>query len=589
MGMQPMMNAPVGAGAMHQPYEQFNQLNYCVHSNPSWVQVAGLAFLHYLVMLGSTVMLVSIIVPAMGGGPGEKARVIQAFLFVSGINTLLQTLVGTRLPTVMNASFAFVVPVLSIARQFNTNDFESNHERFVHTMRATQGALIVASILNMILGYSRAWGAFAKKFSPVIMTPVVCVVGLGLFQIGFPQVGKCVEIGLPMLILAIVVQQEPTVQFALCSMRHFTSDISMSEQPSCLRAILTAAGAYNHVSLKTQQHCRTDKSFLISSAPWIKISYPFHWGPPIFTAGHSFGMMGAVLVSSFESTGAHFATARLAGATPPPAHVLTRSIGLQGIGIFLAGLCGAPAGSSVSVSSTGRDELGAVAQGGGVAITTRHHHPRLDLLLGLATRVPYRENIGLLGLTKVGSRRVIQISTGFMIFFSIFGNSLFPPCVTEGKKRKFGAFFASIPLPIFAAIYCILFGIVAAVGISFSQFANKNSMRNIYIIGLSLFLGISIPQYFAEYTASAGRGPARTNAGWFNDIINTVFASGPTVALIVASLLDNTLEPRANENDRGLSWFTPFLRRRKGYSDPRNEEFYSYPIRVHDFVPHRFL
>lgn len=539
MGMQPMMNAPVGAGAMHQPYEQFNQLNYCVHSNPSWVQVAGLAFLHYLVMLGSTVMLVSIIVPAMGGGPGEKARVIQAFLFVSGINTLLQTLVGTRLPTVMNASFAFVVPVLSIARQFNTNDFESNHERFVHTMRATQGALIVASILNMILGYSRAWGAFAKKFSPVIMTPVVCVVGLGLFQIGFPQVGKCVEIGLPMLILAIVVQQYAPLYF-----RHIHERTTfLFERYSLLlcigivwafAAILTAAGAYNHVSLKTQQHCRTDKSFLISSAPWIKISYPFHWGPPIFTAGHSFGMMGAVLVSSFESTGAHFATARLAGATPPPAHVLTRSIGLQGIGIFLAGLCGAPAGSSVSV-----------------------------------------ENIGLLGLTKVGSRRVIQISTGFMIFFSIFG--------------KFGAFFASIPLPIFAAIYCILFGIVAAVGISFSQFANKNSMRNIYIIGLSLFLGISIPQYFAEYTASAGRGPARTNAGWFNDIINTVFASGPTVALIVASLLDNTLDPRANENDRGLSWFTPFLRRRKGYSDPRNEEFYSYPIRVHDLVPHRFL
>jgi len=33
-------------------------------------------------------------------------------------------------------------------------------------------------------------------------------------------------------------------------------------------AILTAAGAYDHASLKTQQHCRTDKPFLISSAPW---------------------------------------------------------------------------------------------------------------------------------------------------------------------------------------------------------------------------------------------------------------------------------------------------------------------------------
>jgi hypothetical protein len=36
MGMQPMMNPPVGAGAMHPPHEQFHHLAYCVHSNPSW-------------------------------------------------------------------------------------------------------------------------------------------------------------------------------------------------------------------------------------------------------------------------------------------------------------------------------------------------------------------------------------------------------------------------------------------------------------------------------------------------------------------------------------------------------------------------
>lgn len=33
----------------------------------------------------------------------------------------------------------------------------------------------------------------------------------------------------------------------------------------------------------------------------------------------------------------------------------------------------------------------------------------------------YRENAGLLALTRVGSRRVIQISAGFMLFFSVFG------------------------------------------------------------------------------------------------------------------------------------------------------------------------
>lgn len=31
------------------------------------------------------------------------------------------------------------------------------------------------------------------------------------------------------------------------------------------------------------------------------------------------------------------------------------------------------------------------------------------------------ENAGLLGLTRVGSRRVIQISTGFMFFFALLG------------------------------------------------------------------------------------------------------------------------------------------------------------------------
>lgn len=55
----------------------------------------------------------------------------------------------------------------------------------------------------------------------------------------------------------------------------------------------------------------------------------------------------------------------------------------------------------------------------------------------------------------------------------------------------------------------------AAVGISFMQFANNNSLRNFYILGLSLFLGISIPQYFVMNTdMTTGHGPIRTGGGW---------------------------------------------------------------------------
>ena len=54
----------------------------------------------------------------------------------------------------------------------------------------------------------------------------------------------------------------------------------------------------------------------------------------------------------------------------------------------------------------------------------------------------------------------------------------------------------------------------ASVGLSFLQFTNMNSMRNLFITGVALFLGLSIPEYFREYTIRAFHGPAHTKAGW---------------------------------------------------------------------------
>lgn len=49
--------------------------------------MAALGFLHYLVMLGSTVMLASAIVPAMGGGPVS----VQILLPTACCHTLFKT------------------------------------------------------------------------------------------------------------------------------------------------------------------------------------------------------------------------------------------------------------------------------------------------------------------------------------------------------------------------------------------------------------------------------------------------------------------------------------------------------------------
>ncbi|CAJ1972633.1 unnamed protein product [Sphenostylis stenocarpa] len=528
----PPPNLALSRGPVWNPAEQLLQLHYCIHSNPSWPEALLLGFQHYIVMLGTTVLIATTLVPAMGGDHGDKARVIQSLLFMSGVNTLLQTWFGSRLPTVMGGSFAFLLPVLSIINDYTDRTFSSEHERFIYTIRTIQGSLIVSSFVNIFLGFSKTWGNLTRLFSPIIIVPVVCVVGLGLFSRGFPLLADCVQIGLPMLILLVMTQQY--LKRLYHAAHHILERFALLLCIAVIwafAAILTVAGAYNTAKTQTQVSCRTDRSNLMSSAPWIKVPYPFQWGTPIFRASHVFGMMGAALVSSAESTGAFFAAARLSGATPPPAHVLSRSIGLQGLGMLLEGIFGSVVGTTVSV-----------------------------------------ENVGLLGLTHIGSRRVVQISCGFMIFFSIFG--------------KFGAFFASIPLPIFAALYCVLFGIVAAVGISFIQFANSNSIRNIYVLGLTLFLAISIPQYFVTSTAPDGHGPVKTDGGWFNDILNTIFSSPPTVAIIVGTLIDNTLEGKHTAVDRGLPWWGPF-QNRKG--DVRNDEFYRLPLRINEYMPTRFL
>uniref|UniRef100_A0A2P2NMQ8 Nucleobase-ascorbate transporter 6 n=1 Tax=Rhizophora mucronata TaxID=61149 RepID=A0A2P2NMQ8_RHIMU len=157
-----------------------------------------------------------------------------------------------------------------------------------------------------------------------------------------------------------------------------------------------------------------------------------------------------------------------------------------------------------------------------------------------------------------------------MIFFSILG--------------KFGAVFASIPAPIVAALYCLFFAYVGSAGLSFLQFCNLNSFRTKFILGFSVFMGLSIPQYFNEYTAFHGYGPVHTGARWFNDMVNVPFSSEAFVAGLLALFLDVTLyrKDNATRKDRGMHWWDKF---RSFKTDTRSEEFYSLPFNLNKFFP----
>ena len=68
-----------------------------------------------------------------------------------------------------------------------------------------------------------------------------------------------------------------------------------------------------------------------------------------------------------------------------------------------------------------------------------------------------------------------------------------------GVVGKIGAVFVSIPDPIVGGIYMVMFGMIAAVGISNLQFADMNSSRNLFIVGSSIVFGLALPYYMENH------------------------------------------------------------------------------------------
>ncbi|RZB58334.1 putative nucleobase-ascorbate transporter 10 [Glycine soja] len=308
-----------------------------------------LGFQHYLLTLSITVLIPTILVPQMGGGDAEKARVIQTLLLASGISTFLQSLLGTRLPIVVVGSYTYIIPIISIIQANRYKSYTDPYEvkRFTQTMRGIQGALITTSCFQMAVGFFGLWRNAVRFLRPLCVVPYVTFTGLSLYRLGFPMyLNRYMSTKKP-------IYDRYSVLFTISSAWLFA-------------LVLTSCTAYNHKPQSTQNSCRTDRAGLISAAPWVYFPRFFQWGSPTFNAGEAFAMMAASFVSLFEYTGTCYAAVRYGSATPVPPSVISRGAGWMVVSTLLSGKFGSITGCTASV-----------------------------------------ENAGLLALTKAGSRRVV--------------------------------------------------------------------------------------------------------------------------------------------------------------------------------------
>ncbi|PSQ31756.1 xanthine permease [Halobacteriales archaeon SW_6_65_46] len=466
-------------------------VEYGIDDRPPLDRAILLGAQHYLTMIGANIAVPLLLASAMGMPAAFRARFIGTFFVVSGIATLAQTTVGNRYPIVQGAPFSMLGPGLAIV---SSNAFVSG-VGWETKLLFLQGAIIAAGVAEVCIGYLGLVGRLREYLSPVVVTPVVTLIGLSLFDA--PQVTSAGNNWyLLLLTLGLIVLFS---QYLDDSFRVF----------GLFPILLGIVGAWlvAAVGSVTGVIPASDPGYIdlgrIASADAVHLVYPLQWGVPRFGTSFAVGMFAGVLASIIESFADYHAVARMSGVGAPSAKRIDHGIGMEGIANIFSGLMGT--GGSTS----------------------------------------YSENVGAIGLTGVASRYVVQIGAVLMLIAGFVG--------------YFGQLVATIPDPIVGGLYVAMFGQIVAVGLSNLKYVDLDSSRNIFIIGTALFAGMAIPQYmggldgYAALQSGFAAVPGVGSVLGTEIVARTVYIVGGVqmaVGGVIAFVLDNTVA--GTRAERGL-------------------------------------
>ncbi|NXH03998.1 S23A1 protein, partial [Loxia leucoptera] len=515
-------------GAGTRPPRPEVDMLYRIEDVPPWYLCILLGFQHYLTCFSGTIAVPFLLAESLCVGKDQLtvSYLIGTIFTCVGITTLIQTTVGIRLPLFQASALAFLVPAKSILAlekwrcppegpphcPSSPEQIYGNWSLPLNTshiwqprMREIQGAIVVSSLVEVVIGLLGLPGALLSYIGPLTVTPTVSLIGLSVFQAAGDRAGSHWGISvLTIFLIVLFAQYLRQVAIYLPGYRRGHGFVLLRIQifkmfPIILAIllvwlicyVLTRTGVFPSQPEEYGYKARTDaRGEILSVAPWFRVPYPCQWGLPTVTSAAVLGMFSATLAGIIESIGDYYSCARLAGAPPPPVHAINRGIFTEGISCIIAGLLGTGNGSTSS-----------------------------------------SPNIGVLGITKVGSRRVIQYGAGIMLLLGTIG--------------KFTALFASLPDPVLGGMFCTLFGMITAVGLSNLQFVDMNSSRNLFVLGFAMFFGLTLPNYLDSHP-----GAINTGVPELDQILTVLLTTEMFVGGTIAFVLDNTIP--GTQEERGL-------------------------------------
>lgn len=384
-----------------------------VNEKPKGIQWLFLSFQHVFAMFGATIL-----VPILTGFP------VSVALFASGVGTLIYTIcTQKKVPVYLGSSFAYITAVVLAVKAMDGN------------ISAAQTGLILVGIIYVIVAIvikfvGKDW--IDKLFPPIVIGPMIAVIGLGLVGNAISNAGFVEGGAIAPMIVAIVT-------FLVAALISSQAKGFLKIVPFLVAIVIgyILSFALGLVDLSG-----------VSQAAWFSIpefAFPF--------------AMPDILGTHFREYQLYFGPETLA-ILPVAIVTISEHIGDHTV---LGKICGRQ-----FLKDPGLDKT---LIGDGVATA-------VSAFLGGPANTTYGENTGVIGLTKIGSVYVTCGAAVIAIVLSFCG--------------KISAIISSIPTCVLGGMSILLYGVIASNGlrILIDAQVDFNKQRNLIIASAMLVIGL---------------------------------------------------------------------------------------------------
>ncbi|XP_052005074.1 solute carrier family 23 member 3 [Xyrauchen texanus] len=475
-----------------------------VDCSPPLLLNFALALQHVLVLSSLCALVVGTLIQEEG-----KEKIVAFVLFYSGISTLLQSYIGSRLPLIQAPSLDFLIPAIALlTSQSGTPEACRGQcteaEETVapaHPIRELRGMTVVTGMVQLAVGLTHLSGFALGHCGPLVLAPLLCMLGFSIYREAALLCSDHWGMAALAVVLTVILSQH-LHSFLRLSVFSVCRRLSVLLSVMVTWGVCAALVQWGHVHLISVTQMLSTKRILNAtivhssditfpgdSAPWLDFPLPALALPLLSGKSIAAGVAGG-LSASISSPAVYVVAARLLKAPVPPAHACNRGLCVDGLGSLLAGLMGAP--------------------------------------VGLCSSVP---NACVIGLSQSGSRRTVQLAGVFLLIL--------------GVSPQLAKILFSVPLAIHGAILCVTYALAIGTGITYFQHTNVDSGRNIFNIGFTVFMSLALPHWFRHHSKFIHTGAPSVDVLLQSLLTLPVFFVG-----VLAFLLEHTVSGTLSE--RGL-------------------------------------